>query len=436
MKTFSAFRIAGCTAALFALSLTTVVWADEPGKTVARSTSEDGRMMRRKAFGQPWQVVKKNDELPAGELILGLPRASFESKNAAVKVVFWTDWNANAPHPVIDTAVVLKESDKFDLDVMLDRGWIGIANQKKEGAAKVRVRTQADGEWELTLNEPGAVVTMMVYGRWPRGVPFKLEPGPKDIPSYGAVFLAMEGTTTLKHEGDQQLLREPPGPALVTWDSETGHDTAPAFLDKLPYWASPKSITEDVEARLALQERFRKLALEKGVDEALGEFVSSDKPEERRLGVLGLAALDDLIRLGDALRQTRYPDVWDTAVLALRHWIARAPGNDQILYQGMLARRKWTKVEAETALQLLHSFSEEEVQSPELYETLIDLLDHDNLALRGLAHWHLYRLVPAGEKIEHHPTDPKEKREEAKKAWQKLIPRGKLPPKATPSKDE
>jgi hypothetical protein len=422
--------------AVLAITLAGAARAQEKPKSAGRSLSEDAGLVRREAFGKPWEAIKKNEEIPSGYLVLGLPKSALASKNGAVKLVYWTDWSQTAPHPIIDTAVTLRDTSGFDMDLFVDRGWVGLINQKKEGAAKVRVQTHGGGSWELTLNEPGSVITLMVYGRWPRGVPFKPEPGPKDIPTFSAVFLALEGTTTLKHEGDSHLLKEPPGPALVVWDSVTGHDSAPQFLEDPPRWASPKAITEDVEERLAMQDRFRKRVMEKGVDEALGEFLSSDKPMERRLGVVGIAALDDLIRLGDALRQTKYPDVWDNAVLALRHWIARAPGNDQLLYQGMLARRKWKPAEAETALQLLHSFSEEEVQSPELYETLIDFLDHDNLAIRGLAHWHLYRLVPAGEKIEHHPTDSKEKRQAAKKEWQKLIPRGKVPAKAPPADPE
>jgi hypothetical protein len=224
-----------------------------------------------------------------------LPRMS-QSKNNCRWLVFWTDWTQTAPHPIIDTAVVLRDSAGYDMDLMLDRGWIGLANQKKTGAAKVRVQTHGGGSWELTLNEPGAVVTLMVYGRWPRGVPFKPEPGPKDIPTYSAVFLALEGSTTLKYMGDSHLLKAPPGPALVVWDSVTGHDSAPQFLEDPPRWASPKAIDADVEERLAMQKRFRERVMEKGVDATLGDFLSSDKPMERRLGVIGIAALDDLIR--------------------------------------------------------------------------------------------------------------------------------------------
>jgi hypothetical protein len=86
-------------------------------------------------------------------------------------------------------------------------------------------------------------------------------------------------------------------------------------------------------------------------------------------------------------------------------------------------------VQAETLLQMLHGFNEEEEAQPELYEVLINYLTSKHLALRSMAHWHLVRLVPAGRKIAYNPLDSKESWERAQTEWQKLIPPGKLPPK-------
>jgi hypothetical protein len=50
------------------------------------------------------------------------------------------------------------------------------------------------------------------------------------------------------------------------------------------------------------------------------------------------------------------------------------------------------------------------------------------LAIRGLAHWHLYRLVPPGRKIGFDPLAVAAKRAPDVAAWRQLIPTGKLPP--------
>lgn len=140
-------------------------------------------------------------------------------------------------------------------------------------------------------------------------------------------------------------------------------------------------------------------------------------------------ATDNLKHLGEALANAKHSDVWDHGVIALRHWIGRGPGQDQKLYQALIKDRNYTAVDAETVLQLLHSFGEAERASPELYDSLIEYLDHPKLAVRGLAHWHLYRLVPDGQRIAYSPQASQAERDRAMASWRKLVPAGKLPPR-------
>jgi len=78
---------------------------------------------------------------------------------------------------------------------------------------------------------------------------------------------------------------------------------------------------------------------------------------------------------------------------------------------------------------LLHSFSEDELRQPETFEALIDYLESERTGIRGLAHWHLYRLVPKGRSIDFDPTAPADKRKVAVDQWKKLVPKGKIPPR-------
>jgi len=114
-------------------------------------------------------------------------------------------------------------------------------------------------------------------------------------------------------------------------------------------------------------------------------------------------------------------------VVALRHWLGRGPGQDAILYGRLRKLRDYSPGEAKTTIQLLHGFTEVQTAQPELYEVLIDLVKHDKLAIRGLAHWHLQRLAPLV-KVEFNPASDKEEWQKAAAAWKKEIPRGKLPP--------
>ena len=94
-----------------------------------------------------------------------------------------------------------------------------------------------------------------------------------------------------------------------------------------------------------------------------------------------------------------------------------------------MIERKVPAADAENILQLLHSFSDADLAQPETCEVLIDYLAHARLAIRGLAYWHLYRLVPQGRKFGYNPLDPKDKRDRARAEWKNLVPTGKLPPK-------
>ena len=175
--------------------------------------------------------------------------------------------------------------------------------------------------------------------------------------------------------------------------------------------------------------KFKRLAKSKSIGEAADEFVKSESKAERRAAVNVMAAIDDLPRLGKALQTTKHADVWDSGINALRAWIGRGPGQDQKLYKALIEQYKYPAKEAAIVLQLMHGFSDDDLAHPDTYETLLDYLECERLSIRGLAIWHLSRLVPAGKKISYNPTAPKDERERAAKAWRKLIPEGKLPTK-------
>jgi hypothetical protein len=410
--------------------------ADGPPRQIAGTCeTEKGTILRRQgAPGQPWHLVDAKEAIAVGDLLVGLPGAEVASRNGAVRLVLMTDLSGLSPYPIRENAVRLHDTPGVDLDVTLERGQIILVNRRVSGSAQVRVRVRQE-TWDLVLDEPGASMALELYGRWPRGTSFTKTPGPKDVPNASLVFLVLKGEVTLKHHGVEHALKAPPGPAMIEWDSVTGHDETPERLQELPPWVGKKN--EDTPlARMKKEtlQRCRQSLLDKGVEATLDDFVNSDNPADRRLAVFAMGALDDLPRLGKALREAKQLDVWDNGVLALRHWIGRGPGQDQRLYEGLLKTGNFSPVDAETVMELLHSYGNDDLARPETYQTLIDYLDHDKLAIRGLAHWHLCRLVPDGDKCGYNPLDDKEKRAAAVQKWRKLVPMGQVPPR--PKADE
>jgi hypothetical protein len=413
---------------------------DGPKRTaVAKSASAKASIFRREGgFGKPWHLVDEKEGLPAGDLLLGLPLAAIDSANGAIHVTFLSDLDELSPYPVKENAIVLWDNAKVDFEFTLDRGRVDLINTKQKGEATVRVHVR-DAIWDLALETPGTRVALETFGRWPRGARFSKTPMPKDAPTTELAFLVLKGDATLKCKDVHFALKAPPGPALIQWDSVTGMDETPTKLDKLPPWAASGSEdTPKVKMKKAALEAFRKDAATKPIGEVIDERLNSDEAYQRKLGIMASAAFDDLERLGKALREAKHPDTWENGVLALRHWIGRGPGQDQILYQGLLEKRKLSPVQAETVMQLLHSFSDEDLTNPALYQTLIDYLSHDELAIRGLANWHLRRLVPAGREFGYDPLAAKGERDKAIAKWKTLIPAGKMPPRPNPveKKDE
>lgn len=398
------------------------------GAVVATASSDKGTLIRRAAGkATAWQVVAQNEKLHTDDLLVGLPGGKLESRDRAVRLDFLADLDRLSPYPIRECAVKLRDNRQVDLDVLLDRGRMDLVNQKDKGPAHIRVQVRND-TFDLTLAAPGARVAFELFGRWPRGVPFVKNPDAKHVPTSNLLILALDGEASLKHEHHELALKAPPGPSLVEWDSVTGMDETPHRLQELPAWARARGEdTPEGKLRHAALARFRQAGVAQPIDTAIDDFLHSENPVDRALAVTALAALDDLSRLGQALREAKHPDVWENGVEALRNWIGRGPGQDQILYKRLIEVGKYKPIQAETIMQLLHSFGDNELAGPDTFQTLIDYLDHDVLAIRGLAYWHLSRLVPEGKKFGYNPTDGKQKREAAIRKWRQLIPKGQVP---------
>ena len=55
------------------------------------------------------------------------------------------------------------------------------------------------------------------------------------------------------------------------------------------------------------------------------------------------------------------------------------------------------------------------------------------LPVRELSAWHLYQIVPTGQKISYSPTAPSASRQAAQNAWFAVVPRGQMPRQAAPA---
>jgi hypothetical protein len=412
----------------------------EPEETrvpAGKSLSPAGTLLTRTAPGKPWEMVEPEGVVHSRDLLLAMPlsRAKVVSKNGAVQLLFWGNLPQLSEFPILETGVILHDSKSHDLEFTLQRGRVVVTNQKEKGAATVRVR-MGQAAWELTLNEPGSEAALELFGRWPRGVPFLTDPQSGESPTLDLVLLVLKGTVNLQSATRSHALTAPPGPAYFHWDSAAGDDPGPQRREKLPEWKTRDVLsTPQGKAALSVVTDIAKRYQEtkdpgKVVAGLLRESATESDPlragSMRRGLVYTMAALDLLDELTDALGHS-HAEVRDTAVVALRHWIGRGPGQDLKLYDFLQKSKRFSPAHAEIVLHLLHSYGDVDLEKPETFEALIAYLRHPRPAVRQLASWHLYRLVPSGKEIAYDPIGPESDRENAFKQWKKLVPTGKLP---------
>jgi len=430
-------RLLGMVALIAAILTPGIGVAQPTSRVVVGASNSPAATFSARSPGKAFTILADKAEIAAGDLLVSLPGGALTSKNGAVAVKSFADFDARSPMPILETALTLAEPKDADLDLTLDRGRVDLRNAKAEGSATVRVRFW-DQSWKIVLDSPNTRVAVELYGRWPSGSRFKpaepnADPAKAPIPVASLVFLVLEGSASVDLGGNTVAMRAPPGPAELRWNSVIGARPQPLKLEKLPVWADANAELSASGKKVAVAcEKFRKARAEDAT-KALDAFLASADAVEVHVALVTLAATDELERLAKSLVSAKTVEEWDFGVTVLRHWLGRGRGQDQRLYEFLTTRRSYTATQAEILIQLLFGFAAEALAEPETYEVLIDYLGHEKPGIRNIAQWHLVRLVPQGKSIKFKPDGTADDAEECQAAWKKLVPSGQLPP--MPKKD-
>lgn len=397
----------------------------------ARCIEAEGALLARAPGTKDWRAVKAGDALAAGDEVVSLFDAWLRSGNGAVETRLLADVGQRGPLPVLESAARIQHAKGYDLTLDVERGLIGLKNVQKEGPAKVQLRVRGT-PLDVTLKKPGTILAVELYGRHPPGPP-QLDDPKKDDPVLYAVCVVLKGEVYLRGGGKGVQLHAPPGPAMLIWDS-IFREPEIRTLDELPDTCKP--LTDKEKKALAALNVVARPFAGKDRGAALDAALKSDNPLARKAAVTALGALDDLPRLLKALSQSPHADVRDHAVLVLRSWLGRAPGQTHKLYGVLTSKGGFTPVQARNALHLLFGYGPDEMRRPEAYQVLIELLDHKRPGVRELAHWHLVRAAAAGRDIPYDALAPEADRRRAQARWQQLIPPGRLPPEPKKTKSK
>lgn len=407
--------------------------ADEPRRdAVGKLASPAGSVLQRTADGKSWHAVGAKDDISAGAMLMALPgfRGDIQPRSGAVQLTLWGNLQEFYDFPLLESAAVLNAAGERDLDLTLDRGRILLTNGKGKRPARVQVRfrdvtTRRNHAYELVLSEPGSQMALEMYSRWPAGSPFSRKRSEDNTPTQVLMIYAVKGSADLKIAEDQHLME---APASFRWDNVDGRQSRPESNVKLPAYVTQGPAGPVAESLKAAVTKLEKELADGPPQKVLEGAVASSDPATRELGVYGVAAIDDLQALIEALANPRHPDVRQTANQALRQWIARDADQDLRLFNYLVRQQKYTEREAETVMHLLHGFTEQDRALPQTYETLIEYLRFKKVPVRELAHWQLYRWVQAGRNIPYDAAGNEAALDKAYKAWKELIPQGQLPP--------
>ncbi len=401
--------------------------------------SGDYTALVRPEGAKEWSLTKAGANIPEGAQVLAGRRSLIVAPDGDVSLEFRGDLAGISPFPIHETVVQLKKpGEGIDLEIVPQRGRVDLVNSKKEGAATVKVHMFGESAL-IKLKTPETRFTLEMYGRWAAGESFSRNYTKDQTPTISVVLVVTKGEIEISHDEVTTRLSAPPGPAKIQFNNHTVGNIKPEFLEKLPEWASDSLNSDNplIAARLASGAKFFELLKEKGeITPALEALAASENETDRRLAIFAMGATDNLDSLWSTMLTLKTREVIDDAVIALRHWIGREPGQDAKLWDYLVTKRKYTETQADQTLDLLHSPSKADLARPEFYEHLILLLNAKRDLPRILAHWHLVRLVPQGAAFNFNPVAKPEDRKEAAQKWATLIPKGKLPPASVSDEKE
>src|SRR5262249_16232812 len=179
-------------------------------REVGKFTSKGEILVRRGKEGA-WENVPTGDIVRTAEPLVSLPGSRSELRlNTGVGLVLWGALpEMQLPFPLLESAAILHQAPRdLDADLTLHRGRLYLSNQKAKGPARVRLRFWKSEAWDITLDEPGAMVGVELFSGYPPEVKFSTG----EEPVVAFVLYVAKGSTQVKvgvHTFSD--LKSPPG---------------------------------------------------------------------------------------------------------------------------------------------------------------------------------------------------------------------------------
>ncbi len=409
---------------------------------------EPSVLLQRQDEAHPWVVMYPDARVAADATLVGLPGyRSFLKLDTGLLLILWGNLPEFAVSAAAPESVVMLHappSSDFDLEFTLDRGRVAIANLKPDGKpARVRLRFLR-GNWDFELSDATSELGLETWTE-----PGELSAGlvPQGSATSLAVFTkkgrvqlrALPGNVSLGNQECLDWSSDQPTKLNRQSGTDLQKDAPECWWIKSP---DPK-VPEVQSARLSLlhwcnllgginmvaPKRAPPVELPKPVIEVVQTQVLEGKDlDNQAVGVLILAALDQVDPLVDLLREPRFAHVRATSRTALQAWLWRGRQHGTYLAEALVPHGL-SRETAERIVRLMYPIPEKALDRRQTYEELVACLDDDQLMIRDLGVWQLGCLWKKGRlpQIQYDPTWERAKRRPVVERLKKLIAQGKIP---------
>ena len=187
-------------------------------------------------------------------------------------------------------------------------------------------------------------------------------------------------------------------------------------LKALPGWLSPEGIKVTPTQKQFARSFEKEFALDRGVSQSIPAVAKSDIARMSEAAVHTLSITDNYPELIRAL-QSKHEESRVAAIVGLREWLAVDPQREALLTEE--AAKVFPDADVPYVVTLLWGFAPGSARDPQVSRLLVDLLSHEDIAIRELAFFHVLQM--SGKNYSYKPILPKGQRDSAVMRWEEHL---------------
>ena len=382
-----------------------------PAKTMVRDvrySSPDGILLRFDSEIHDWvmlphrSVVHVDERIAAPEPFI----AELDVNRGSCRVVLLGGTSVG----------VMDSGAESQLKLAIEQGRIIFEMPPAEDTAKgcviaIQVATET---WKVELKEAGSLCGLEIV---PRASDQPNQKFGQD--SYRGGLYVVRGTVSFADQsGKEETVRSGSWLSLTPENrrAEKEASSRPPLL-AVPEWLDPASGHVSATQRRYASILEKEFQPDEPILFFLPTVVKSPRPGISELAVKCLALTQSHAALVQALAEAEHEESRLAAIEGLGIWLPMSAENSEILKLDL--KKYFHPEEAEIVHRLLWGFNEKDAANPYTSKQLVEWMENDNIAIRQLAFYHVYRLT--GQRYDYRPDSPLIQRQASIERWRTHI---------------